>query len=86
MFEMSDTMREVNISTQYGKVYGQAAGAAGESLVLGVHGWSKRNGWHTWAPLLQPLGQAGFHAVASICQGGAIVQPGLLHKWMRTQV
>ena len=57
-------MREVNISTQYGKVYGQAAGAAGESLVLGVHGWSKRNGWHTWAPLLQPLGQAGFHAVS----------------------
>lgn len=57
-------MREVHISTQYEKIYGHAAGAAGDSLVLGIHGWSKRNGWHTWASLLQPLGQAGFYAAS----------------------
>jgi pimeloyl-ACP methyl ester carboxylesterase len=56
-------MREININTGHGKVYGQAAGEPSSPLVLGIHGWSQRNGWNTWAPLLQPLGLAGFYAV-----------------------
>lgn len=57
-------MREININTEHGKVYGQAAGDPISPLVLGVHGWSQRNGWNTWAPLLQPLELAGFYAVS----------------------
>ena len=57
-------MHEINIVTEHGMVYGQAAGDPISPLVLGVHGWSKRNGWHTWASLLQPLGLAGFYALS----------------------
>jgi pimeloyl-ACP methyl ester carboxylesterase len=56
-------MQEISIVTEHEPVYGQAAGRVGDRLVVGVHGWSQRNGWHTWAPLLQPLGQAGFYVV-----------------------
>jgi pimeloyl-ACP methyl ester carboxylesterase len=57
-------MHEIKITTENGEVYGKAAGDPTSPLVLGVHGWSKRNGWHTWSPLLQPLGAAGFFAVS----------------------
>lgn len=45
-------------------VYGKLAGDPSGPLVLGIHGWSRRNGWHTWEPLLGPLGDAGFCAVS----------------------
>jgi pimeloyl-ACP methyl ester carboxylesterase len=60
LHEMSP--KEVWIQTEHGKVRGMAAGAG--PLVLGVHGWSQRNGWHTWAAFIEPLAGAGFHAVS----------------------
>ncbi|MCI0396136.1 MAG: alpha/beta fold hydrolase [Chloroflexi bacterium] len=57
-------MHELWIDTPHGRIYGQAAGDAADPLVLGIHGWSQRNGWHTWEPLLEPLGAAGFYAAS----------------------
>jgi pimeloyl-ACP methyl ester carboxylesterase len=57
-------MRELWLNAGAGKVYGRANGPEDGTLVLGLHGWSQRNGWHTWEPLLAPLGAAGFYAVA----------------------
>jgi len=57
-------MQEISIATDHEAVYGQGFGESGNHLVLCVHGWSQRNGWHTWAPLLQPLGEVGFYAVS----------------------
>lgn len=57
-------MRELWLDAGAGKVYGRANGPEEGTLVLGLHGWSQRNGWHTWEPLLAPLGTAGFYAVA----------------------
>lgn len=57
-------MHEISIETEFEPVYGRAAGETGCPLVLGIHGWSQRNGWHTWAPLLEPLAQAGYFAVS----------------------
>ena len=45
-------------------IFGQYNGPLTGPLVLGVHGLSKRNGWHTWGSLLEPLGQAGFLALS----------------------
>jgi len=50
------------VKTSYGTIFGMSAGDPGSPLILGIHGWSQRNGWHTWEPLLQPLGDAGFFA------------------------
>ena len=55
-------MNEIWIETQSGKVYGRTAGNG--PLVLGLHGWSQRNGWHTWEPLMAPLAGAGFRVVS----------------------
>lgn len=41
-----------------------AHGDPSSELVLGIHGWSQRNGWHTWEPLIMPLGEAGFYALS----------------------
>jgi pimeloyl-ACP methyl ester carboxylesterase len=52
------------ISTEFGEIFAAAAGVPAQPLVLGLHGWSKRNGWHTWEPLLLPLAAAGYYAVS----------------------
>lgn len=57
-------MQEISIPTEYKPIYGMAAGGPKSPLVVGVHGWSQRNGWQTWAPLVQPLGDAGCYAVS----------------------
>lgn len=55
-------MEEIWIDTQLGKVFGMTAGDG--PLVLGLHGWSQRNGWHTWEPLIEPLARGGFRVVS----------------------
>ena len=55
-------MEDIWIETPAGEVYGKSAGAG--PLVLGLHGWSQRNSWQTWQPLLRPLADAGFRAVS----------------------
>jgi hypothetical protein len=39
-------------------------------LVLGLHGWSQRNGWHTWEPLIAPWQRPASMPSALICLAG----------------
>ncbi len=57
-------MKEFYIETPSGRVFGKEAGDAQAPLVLAIHGWSQRNGWHTWEPLIEPLAAAGLHVAA----------------------
>ncbi len=57
-------MQTIFIDTEYANIHAMSAGQQGDPLVLGIHGWSKRNGWQTWEPMLQPLAEAGFWAVS----------------------
>lgn len=57
---MDDLFIKLENTTVYGKLAGEPSGP----LVLGIHGWSQRNGWQTWRPLLAPLGDAGLCAVS----------------------
>lgn len=57
-------LQELLIDTSYGKVFGMSAGNTGSRLILGIHGMSQRNGWHTWEPLLNPLAESGYYAVS----------------------
>ena len=40
------------------------AGPSAAPLLLGLHGWSQRNGWHTWRPLMTPLAEAGYRVIS----------------------
>lgn len=57
-------LSDIFIKTDHTTIYGKLAGDPSAPLVLGVHGWSQRNGWRTWQPLLAPLADAGFCAVS----------------------
>lgn len=57
-------MQTILINTEYANIHAKSAGQQGDPLVLGIHGWSKRNGWQTWEPMLPPLAEAGFWAVS----------------------
>jgi pimeloyl-ACP methyl ester carboxylesterase len=57
-------MEDIWIETTYGRVFGKAAGPDRGRLVLGLHGWSQRNGWHTWEPLMPTLADPGFRVVS----------------------
>ncbi|MDT8306967.1 MAG: alpha/beta fold hydrolase [Anaerolineae bacterium] len=73
-------MDEIWINIPSGKVHGMQAGAG--PLVLALHGWSQRNGWHTWQPLLPPLAEAGYRAISVDMPGWGASPPlpaGQLH-------
>lgn len=57
-------MIERFIDTTFGRVFAQTEGDEAASLVLAVHGFSQRNGWHTWQPLMRPLADAGYYVVS----------------------
>ncbi len=57
-------MNDIYINISQTTVFGKAAGDPGNLLVLGLHGWSQRNGWHTWQPMIEPLADAGFFVVS----------------------
>ena len=57
-------LHEIKIQTARGEIYGRMSGPASGPLVLGVHGWSQRNGWHTWRALMSPLAEAGFRVIS----------------------
>lgn len=57
-------MDDVYIKLELTTVYGKLAGDPAAPLVLGLHGWSQRNGWHTWEPLMAPLAEAGYCVVS----------------------
>ena len=57
-------LENVFIKLQTVTVFGKLAGDPSAPLILGLHGWSQRNGWHTWQPLMEPLAAGGFCVVA----------------------
>jgi len=57
-------MEDLFIETQFGTVFSKAAGQQGAPLVLGIHGYSQRNGWQTWQPMMAPLVEAGYWLVS----------------------
>lgn len=57
-------MDSIWIETELGKVFGMADGPNDGRFILCLHGWSQRNGWHTWEPLMKPLADAGFRVVS----------------------
>ncbi|MDX1412835.1 MAG: alpha/beta hydrolase [Candidatus Promineifilaceae bacterium] len=57
-------MEEQFITLSETTVFGMAAGDPSGPLILGIHGWSQRNGWHTWEPLMTPLADAGYYVVS----------------------
>ena len=65
LFSIDDWMMEtIFFETEFGKIHAKTAGSPTAPLILGLHGWSQRNGWHTWEPLMQPLADAGFYVVS----------------------
>jgi len=62
--ESINELKKLNIETPRGDISSRAAGEHGSTLIVGIHGWSQRNGWHTWEPLMFPLATAGFYVVA----------------------
>jgi pimeloyl-ACP methyl ester carboxylesterase len=74
-------MEEIWIETGWGKVFGKTMGNLNAPLVLGIHGWSQRNGWHTWQPMMAPLAEAGLRVVSVDMPGwgqSVPVEPGAL--------
>ncbi|MFO7664936.1 MAG: alpha/beta fold hydrolase [Chloroflexota bacterium] len=57
-------MNEIVILTKIGRISALETGKEMDPLVLGLHGWSQRNGRHIWEPLMEPLADAGFHVVS----------------------
>ena len=57
---MDNVFIKLELTTVHGKLLGDPAAP----LVLGIHGWSQRNGWHTWEPLMKPLAKAGYCVVS----------------------
>ncbi len=57
-------LNEHTIQTPNGRIYAKSFGQQSKPLIIGIHGYSQRNGWHTWEPMLEPLGTAGFFALA----------------------
>ena len=55
---------KIVIDTAHGPISTRAAGRLDSDLVIAVHGWSQRNGWHTWEPLMTPLSEAGLFVVS----------------------
>ena len=57
---MDNVFIKLELTTVHGKLLGDPAAP----LVLGIHGWSQRNGWHSWEPLMKPLAEAGYCVVS----------------------
>ena len=57
-------MNDLFIETKSWRIFAKSAGHPADPLLLGIHGWSQRNGWHTWQPLMRPLADAGFRIVS----------------------
>lgn len=68
-------MDELFVETGAWRVFGKSAGRRGDPLVLGIHGWSQRNGWHTWEPMMRPLADAGFWVVSVDMPGWGRSEP-----------
>ena len=72
-------MNKIIIPTPRGDIHGVASGPEDGPVVIGIHGWSQRNGAHTWAPMVEPLGAVGYRAISVAMPGW-----GESPKWERT--
>jgi len=82
-------MEEIWIETEWGKVFGKTMGDRDARLVLAIHGWSQRNGWHTWQPMMAPLAEAGLRVVSVDMPGwgqSVPVEPGRLTSVQAVEV
>jgi hypothetical protein len=71
-------MNELTLSTTGSAESMPTAAGATAPLVLGLHGWSQRNGWHTWEPLMPPLADGRLSCRhRSICRAGGEARPGM---------
>ncbi len=68
-------MDELFLDTTFGRICALVAGDPAGRLALGLHGWSRRNGRHTWQPLLGPLAAAGHYAVGVDMPGWGRSEP-----------
>ena len=57
-------MEDLFIETGFGTLFGKSTGRQDAPLVLGIHGYSQRNGWQTWQPMMAPLAEAGYWVVS----------------------
>jgi pimeloyl-ACP methyl ester carboxylesterase len=57
-------MDNVFIKLELTTVHGKLLGDPSAPLVLGIHGWSQKNGWQTWEPFMEPLAAAGYCVVS----------------------
>jgi pimeloyl-ACP methyl ester carboxylesterase len=57
-------MDDIYIELSQTTIYGKTAGDPDRPLILGIHGWSQRNGWHTWEPVMADLATADFYVVS----------------------
>lgn len=55
---------KIIIDTPKGPIVARSAGHHDSEIVIAVHGWSQRNGWLTWEPLMTPLSKAGLFVVS----------------------
>ena len=72
-------MNDISIETSQGIVRAIAAGPKDGPVIIGVHGWSQKNGRHTWQPLVGPLGAAGYRVISVDMPGW-----GESPKWEKT--
>jgi pimeloyl-ACP methyl ester carboxylesterase len=68
-------MEDLWIETSWGKVFAKSLGDQTSPLVLALHGWSQRNGWHTWEPMMAPLAEAGLRVVSVDMPGWGRSEP-----------
>ena len=68
-------MDDLFVETGFWRIFGKSAGRRSDPLVLGIHGWSQRNGWHTWEPMMRPLAAAGFWVVSVDMPGWGRSEP-----------
>lgn len=69
------TYSKVLIETPFGTLVVRTAGAPDAELVAAVHGWSQRNSWQTWEPLMPLLSEAGFFVGSLDMPGWGDSQP-----------
>ncbi|GMQ78162.1 MAG: hypothetical protein BMS9Abin02_0661 [Anaerolineae bacterium] len=61
---ISTQYSKIIIDTAKGPIYARSAGHPDSKIVIAVHGWSQRNGWRTWEPLMTPLSKGGLFVVS----------------------
>jgi len=57
-------VKEIWIEAEAARIFGMSAGPSDGRLILALHGWSQRNGWHTWEAIMEPLAELGYRVIS----------------------